>query len=773
MGQFSSRNAFCWVGIFMIGLFGLGLQTVYALTKEKHFHILVIHSYDEDYTAYPDFNRMIKDAFEKEGIQADFKTFYLDCEQYVEEPEKQRMYDYLDTVAPWEPDLILVNEDQATYSTLASGHPLVHKIPIVFCGVNFPNWGLLKNFDNVTGCWDHPDYLETVNMIEDLMGKTRVRFFYDNTYLGREVTRELAQQLAKKDVNLYRLLNEYLMDPDSTRDEILQDVMIKKDGQNERPPDSTQYYFLNMRDNKGNRVLWAISGMVKYSAFVQTKYDFTTMRIGKMAAIPTFTVINESFNYNQGVLGGYITTLDIQVEEAVGYSARILKGEDIASLPIRKSAKKYVIDWKELEHWHISLDKVPDYCEIINMPFYVRQKTFIVLVTTFFSLLILFTVFYLVYLYTREARQKREARENLRKEKEFLSLALEGSNIFAWKYDRKRDAFLIDKEFFDQLSMKVRPYTLQEMVSLTHPEDGKRVLRQFQELVKGLTFKTIMECRCDFNGAGYVWYEFRYIRLGNTSGTGYTVIGLILNIQDYKERELALTEARDLAAKAELKQSFLANMSHEIRTPLNAIVGFANLLIETEEQSVEEKREFINIINQNCNLLLKLIGDILELSRIESGSINFTFEDCSLRTLLEDVYNTHSVMIPENLEFRKEFPDESFRLYTDKYRLTQVITNFINNAVKFTHQGYIAIGYRWEETSNRIVIYVEDSGKGIPAKEQKMIFERFYKRDEFVQGTGLGLSICQGIVEKLGGKIQLKSEEGKGSCFMIVFPLNS
>lgn len=756
--------------ISVVGVLVFFLLPVYTVWgKDPVYKVVVIHSYDEEYVAYPDFNALLSERFRAENVAVDVRYFYLDCEQYQEEPEKQRMYAFLDTIADWHPDLILVNEDQATYSTLACGHPLPHQIPVVFSGVNFPNWSVLKQYDNVTGFWDEPDYLETVNMIETLLGKIRIRFFYDNTYLGRQVTRELSEQLKARDIHLARRLNKYLAGRDTVSEHLLYDVK-RVPGQEVEIPETTQFFFTNLRDNRGNDVLWAISGVVKYCVFVQTKYDFTAIRIGKMATIPTFTVINESFSYNQGVLGGYITTLDIQVNEAADYVIRLLRGASISSLPLRKSEKKHVVDWHEIERWHIPVEKIPANYEIVNIPYYISHRGLIILLAALFSLFILSLIFYLSYLYFREARQKREARDNLRKEKEFLSLALEGSDIFAWKYDQQRDCFVFDKEFFENLGFPPRVYTLQQLSDFTHPEDYQKCEEQFRQVADGACQKTIVACRCDFNGKGYVWYEFRYMRLSGMSSAAYSVIGLILNIQGYKDREQSLTEARDLAAKAELKQSFLANMSHEIRTPLNAIIGFTNLLIEEETQTPEERRDFINIINKNCELLLKLINDILEISRIESGSMSFQFEPCSLNEFLEEIYATFQLMMPEQVSFQKKWGEASLTILTDKYRVNQIITNFINNAVKFTKVGYIRIGYEWDAAREKVLIFVEDTGKGIPANEQKMVFERFYKRDEFVQGTGLGLSICKGIAEKLGGEIMLKSEEGKGSRFTLVLP---
>ena len=229
-------------------------------------------------------------------------------------------------------------------------------------------------------------------------------------------------------------------------------------------------------------------------------------------------------------------------------------------------------------------------------------------------------------------------------------------------------------------------------------------------------------------------------------------------------------EARDLAQKAERKESFFANMSHEIRTPLNAIVGFSNLLVSDEELTGDERTLFTKMINQNCEQLLKLVNDVLDLSRMESGKMSFSFENYNLSELMDEVYNTNQMLVPKQLNFLKSVPKQPLFAHIDKMRLRQVLFNFINNATKFTVEGHIRIGYELDQENKEIKLFVEDTGRGIPEEHQKKIFERFYKQVDTDQGTGLGLSICTVIAEKQGGRLMLTSEEGKGSCFSIILP---
>ena len=248
------------------------------------------------------------------------------------------------------------------------------------------------------------------------------------------------------------------------------------------------------------------------------------------------------------------------------------------------------------------------------------------------------------------------------------------------------------------------------------------------------------------------------------SAVGYYIHILKRAHQRMKEAQLKAEEAN------QLKSAFLANMSHEIRTPLNAIVGFANILAMDDELEESDKMEYIDTINRNSELLLKLINDILELSRIESGNMTFQMSKCQVSELVNKVYTTHKVLIPAQLDFIEEVDDIPIEIEVDQDRLTQVLTNFLNNASKFTKEGYIKLGYCYVPEESQVRIYVEDTGIGIPVEEQRIIFSRFYKQDEFAQGTGLGLSICQLIVEKSGGSIELWSEPSKGSRFTVILP---
>jgi len=247
------------------------------------------------------------------------------------------------------------------------------------------------------------------------------------------------------------------------------------------------------------------------------------------------------------------------------------------------------------------------------------------------------------------------------------------------------------------------------------------------------------------------------------------IAAIVYYIRILRKAYSRLSEAVEKAEQAnQLKSAFLANMSHEIRTPLNAIVGFSNMLPHTEDPV--EMREYADIIETNTDLLLQLINDILDLSKIEAGTFDFYPSSIDVNQTMEEIEQSMQLRLKNNdvtLAFTERLPGCLF--YIDKNRLIQLLANFVNNAIKFTQTGTICMGYRMTDTDT-IYFYVSDTGCGMSNEQCEHVFERFVKYNPFIQGTGLGLSICRTIVERLGGKIGVDSEEGKGSTFWFTLP---
>ena len=304
------------------------------------------------------------------------------------------------------------------------------------------------------------------------------------------------------------------------------------------------------------------------------------------------------------------------------------------------------------------------------------------------------------------------------------------------------------------------------------PED-QAVLKNFVGEVKtGKATSLRKEVRvCRENGK-YTWTSINVMVRDYRPQDGIIeMLCINYDITPLKETEQKLIIARDKAEELDrLKSAFLANMSHEIRTPLNAIVGFSSLLAETDSRN--ERQEYIKIVQENNELLLQLISDILDLSKIEAGTFNFVYTNVDVNETCAEIIKSISMKVSKGVELIFEEPFPECYIYTDKNRFTQVISNFINNALKFTQQGSITLGYE-QVSHQKIKFYVRDTGMGIPEEKQKSVFERFVKLNTFVQGTGLGLSICKSIVSQMGGEIGVDSTEGIGSCFWFTHPYHA
>lgn len=361
-------------------------------------------------------------------------------------------------------------------------------------------------------------------------------------------------------------------------------------------------------------------------------------------------------------------------------------------------------------------------------------------------------------------------------QKRFFDMAMDESSIYPWQFDVETNCFIFPQGFLTRLGYEesVTIISREDMERTVHPDDLKEVkLLLFGRALTGEDTNTRLNFRQRNADGEYEWWEYRSsVITGLTQDSLYNILGVCQSIQRYKTAEQEMREARDKALQTDkLKSAFLANMSHEIRTPLNAIVGFSDLLSDTSGFTTEEVAQFIATINKNCGLLLALINDILDLSRIESGTMEFIFAEHNLPLLLKTVHDSQRLNMPPGVELLLRMPEGDKKyLQTDNVRLQQVVNNLINNAAKFTFSGSITFGYEEEEEPGYTRIFVEDTGVGISEEGIRHIFERFYKVDNFTQGAGLGLSICQTIVERLKGTISVTSEVGKGTRFTVRLP---
>ena len=357
-------------------------------------------------------------------------------------------------------------------------------------------------------------------------------------------------------------------------------------------------------------------------------------------------------------------------------------------------------------------------------------------------------------------------------------LVLGATRLIPWTWDLLSKTINYDITYVTHKLCKTknsRMMTERDGDMLVHPDDRAGMREAYYDLYYDRATIVRKEHRSMFwEGSNeYVWFE-SFVTVGDRDGEGHPtlLVGGSLLIDERKKMEEELLKAKEAAEISNhLKSAFLANMSHEIRTPLNAIVGFSNVLAYTEDEN--ERQEYIKIIENNNTLLLQLIGDILDLSKIEADVFEFVYSKVNLNVLLMEIIRVARLRLKDNsvaVEFVECLPE--CVIYSDVNRLMQVMNNLITNAIKFTTKGSIRVGYRLREDES-LYFYVSDTGCGIPADKLKEVFGRFVKLNSFQQGTGLGLSICESIVTRLGGQIGVMSEVGQGSTFWFTLSKSS
>lgn len=774
-----------YVLIFILSLFvfigGLNYKHWLVTNKLTPKRISLIYSMTKNDIGNKKLEKLLYEEFHRQGIEAIFDKFYIDCTKLNEKEEIEYARRYLELLESKSTDLILTIGDQATYSFLSTRHRLLSSIPVLACNVRFPNEELIEEYDlqKVYVLRDSPDLKRNIDFIKTLYPHNmEIIYNIDLTYLGHKSFDKLSKVVDRQSVRVLGYQKAFVQESDYEHlTEMIEYFNLTPGLVNDRVKRSGLTISLcPFRYIRGASLLVMLEQSKreqKNQAFLLDKLDMMAIPIVTALNIPSFSCICEGFGENAKIVGGYMATESISAKAIADLATRLLKKEKVGMPKIRDLEKEYVLDWIYFSEFAGDISNVPKDVSIINYPFYDRYRKELYILGGLFVISFILVTISLLRTHRRSLIERRNL-QMLQEVHKRLSLSVDGGKISLWNIQEGILEF--DDNYTQLVGLEQRRFTKEDMIQYTHPDDVQ-LLSSFYETLHQSPGMQIQRIRFCFGkeGADYEWYELRCSSLKDARGE-IMLAGTMQNIQKLVEHEHQLILAKQIAEKAELKQSFLNNMSHEIRTPLNAIVGFTNLLIAegADEIEPEEKATMLEIINTNNELLLKLVNDVLEISRLDSGNLSFDIKECDITKIVKEIYMTYQTLIQPSLNFLLEL-DETVSLPAniDSLRFTQVISNFLNNANKFTKEGTITLGGKIDKEHREVCVYVKDTGKGIDDKELMMIFDRFYKTDEFEQGSGLGLSISKVIIERLAGRIEVDSEVGKGSCFSVVLSLAS
>lgn len=365
--------------------------------------------------------------------------------------------------------------------------------------------------------------------------------------------------------------------------------------------------------------------------------------------------------------------------------------------------------------------------------------------------------------------------EKVQKHNIEYEFVLKAMRLCTWHIDAEARTITYDNDYRGKNDNVVPPPdspidNLYDFVALS---DRPRFMKSVDDLLAGRTedFHEVCQILVPHSDKTYWAESYATVAARNDEGLPKTIVGTSMRVDERKMMETALMEARNRAEESDrLKSAFIANMSHEIRTPLNAIIGFTSVLPDV--QGEEERRELINLIQENNQKLLTIINDVMNISKIESGKEQLVMSTFELNSTLQSLTDTFVPRVQGDVKLSTTFAKSSLNVTTDLSRLTEVMNHLLANAVKFTMQGSITVGYD-EPAGKRLRIWVRDTGKGIAPEHHERIFERFFKVDEYIPGAGLGLSICRTMAYSLGGDVGVESTLGEGSTFWFEIPVKS
>lgn len=745
-----------------------GLADAQQRNPDKHIVVLSAINFEDSGTKHT--FEYIKDNFGKKGYTVDGIALQTPGAISIDDFEEKR--EKLRATYPTPPTAVICVGDPAWLVTKPLFDNEWKGVPTIICyardimyedekslipkyrtdnDVLIPTGEMTRGY-NLTYI-EYPFFLkETIDMMQKFQPElNKIAFIHDQRYAGvrnRDAVREAVEKYYPK-IQFESLSTETL-----TTEQLL-DVLSSLDYR---------------------------TGLI-YNSWYRMKEDndnnYLSDNVQKMTnsfSVPPVFIIQDFPMESGNFAGGYYIPSQAYQEAVEQTLQQVLNGKEPHDIPPPQiTTAKLFLNYQHLLQHNISPNLYPENATYFQAPppFFEKYKVHIISTAIIFSLLIMILVLRVRFIVQKQKLKNALKAQELSNKYE---LVLKASRMLTWTWNLQTqilecnnvymtERLVWKKEIDDSFNI-----TAEEAYSGVHPDEVDKFKDDIQKLIRGEIEAIDEEVRFLSNkGDGsYEWIQMvATIGARDPHGTPVLLTGGAVIINQRKKMEQELRDKEKAEEANRLKSAFIANMSHEIRTPLNAIVGFSSLIAQMSLN--EEVQEFCVLIETNNELLLQLVNDILDLSTIEADQMEFNYSEFNVSTLFHNLEQMFKLRLKQGVTLHCEVPEQPFVIYSEKNRLTQVITNFLTNACKFTTQGSIHVGYRPVEEG--LYFYVKDTGKGISAENISHVFERFAKCDTFTQGTGLGLSISQTIIEHLHGKIGVESELGKGSTFWFTIPI--
>ena len=743
------------------------------------YRVLVIHSNDSIGEDGAPYQQYMAERFKDEGIDAEIQHYYADLIHTPRQNVVENGLVDLVNIKRFNPDLIIVDGEEMLnmfihdISNISSEveslkSSLIKDRPIVFGGVNFVNRDVLSRYQNITGFIDQIDLKRNLEVVNKITGSSNVLIeldhFENDTMLQRDLKRQIQDSrfVDNSDFHVRSL------DAQSLAKEYPGKIVVSFISSAE--PETNTYYDENdsslMTFGKDNALLRGLLRTLKGNWLLQVKNDIFSNSFLRHSEQPQFTAIRAKFNNPEEVrlLCGYFSSMETQLDDVVGYAAKILHGASPQSLPVMIHQSDYYMDYNAMSKWTFSpldYDDYKDSFTIVNAPFKVRHPfLFWLYVFILASLVVGLLVFLGYYALNYKSSNERIMTTIMRREKIRRLMLIHSQNLIYWFIDS--GYIRLQKGFSDK-------YGLPQEMPL---EDfGKLVMKE-----SIYSWKLITEYG-DETGSNKVrihlqltpeeahWIEFRF-NSTHESSRKRNLMGTAVICDEEVAEERNIDRLNTIANESALRQSFLSNMSQNIRNPLNGVLGFSQLISADDMQfSKEELQDFNQQLKENAHEIIQVIENTLQESRLGIGTVNLNPLATSARDFMTAIYQANELIMPSNLQLRLMCDAEDALVMMAPAFTRTVINAFINNAIKYTVTGHIEIGYTVLDGKDLVKFYCKDTGIGLSEENLQRVFDQHFKVFDYEKGSGQGLAIAKTIIEKEDGEIGAESKEGVGSTF--------